>query len=384
MSGLVIIGTGHAGLTLAREWRKRDPDTALTLVTADDGAAYYKPNLSKALASGKTADELITAAPDKVAADYAAELITGVQVTALDPAAKQITLNDGRHQAYAQLVFANGASCRHIPVQGDAADTVLHVNNRLDYQRFRQQLPDGGHVVIIGAGLIGCEYANDLVAQGYDATLVDPLAWPLGMLLPETVARSLEQALTNAGAQFRLGQTVSRVDHAGAQYQVTLDDGATISADLVLSAVGLVPNTAVAKEAGLATGRGIKVNPRMETSAADVYALGDVAEVGGHVLPYVLPITNCARALAATLAGEPTAVQWPAMPVMVKTPVLPTVVCPPPARAAGEWQMEGGAPDWVARFVGGDGTLLGFALTGAATRERGRLAGETRPPQFAD
>ncbi|MGB1556746.1 MAG: NAD(P)/FAD-dependent oxidoreductase [Oceanococcaceae bacterium] len=383
MSGLVIVGTGHAGLTLAREWRKRDPETPLTLVTADDGAAYYKPNLSKSLSGGKTADDLITADAAKLQADYSATVRAGVRLISIDRAAQTIRLSDGSELAYGQLVLANGASCRVLPIAGDAAEQILHVNDRLDYARFRQALPAGGKVVLLGAGLIGCEYANDLLASGHQVELVDPLAWPLGTLLPEPVGQDLQAALAAAGAQWHLGRTVASVDTADKGYAVRLSDGQTLEADLVLSAVGLVPNTAVAQEAGLDCGRGIRVDAQMRTADPKIFALGDVAEVCGHVLPYILPITNSARALAATLAAEPTAVQWPAMPVIIKTPVLPTIVCPPPVGAEGSWAISGDAAGRVARFEGAQGQLLGFALTGTAVKERGALASQTQAPVLA-
>lgn len=382
MSGLVIIGSGHAGLTLAREWRKLDADSPLTIVTADDGAAYYKPNLSKALATGKSADALIMSPPEKVAADMNADYRTQCRVSAVDTAAKTITLDGGESIGYDKLVFANGASCRALPLGGDAATDVLHVNDRLDYAEFRRKLPQDGRVLIIGAGLIGCEYANDLISQGYSVSLVDPLGWPLGALLPEAVSRSLQAALAEAGTDFHLQRTVAEVNRAESGYAITLDDGSVIAADLVLSAVGLVPNTALAQHAGVTCDKGIQVDVCMRTNDPAVFALGDVAEVCGHLMPYILPITNCARALAKTLTGDATPVNWPAMPVMVKTPLLPTLVCPPPRGANGDWALEGEAPNWQARFVGQDGTVLGFALTGTAVKERGKFAAETAPPKL--
>jgi rubredoxin-NAD+ reductase len=160
---------------------------------------------------------------------------------------------------------------------------------------------------------------------------------------------------------------------------VALDNGQEIIADVVLSAVGLKPRTELARKAGLKINRGIAVDRMLATSAPDVYALGDCAEVEGLVLPFVMPIMHAARALAATLAGKPTAVAYPAMPVLVKTPACPTIISPPASGAAGQWQIEQTSDSVKSLFVDASGKLLGFALNGAATAERAKLAPQLPP-----
>ena len=117
----------------------------------------------------------------------------------------------------------------------------------------------------------------------------------------------------------------------------------------------------------------------LAASAPHVYAVGDNAQVAGHNLPYVLPLMQQARALGATLAGKPTAVNYPAMPVVVKTPAWPTVVCPPPVDAAGAWSVTQDEAQCSAQFLAGDGAVLGFALQGAATTQRQALAARVAP-----
>jgi rubredoxin-NAD+ reductase len=147
----------------------------------------------------------------------------------------------------------------------------------------------------------------------------------------------------------------------------------------VLSAVGLRPRIALAQAAGLATNRGIVVGRHLATSDADIFALGDCAEVAGLVLPFVMPIMHSARALAATLAGKPTPVAYPAMPVLVKTPACPTIVSPPPAGADGEWIVTADADGVKSLFQDASGKMLGFALNGKATAERAALAPQLPP-----
>ena len=218
-----------------------------------------------------------------------------------------------------------------------------------------------------------------MAASGHAVALVDPAPQALGRLLPAAGARQLEQALSELGVQWRFGSTAERVDRAGQGYRVTLADGSRLDAGLVLSAIGLRPRTALAAAAGLATGRGIEVDRWLRSSDDQVFALGDCAQVEGLVLPFVMPLMQGARALAATLTGSPTAVRLPAMPVVVKTPACPVVVAPPPPGAEGEWRVEESADGVLARFERPDGSLAGFALTGAAVAQKQRLTRELPP-----
>jgi rubredoxin-NAD+ reductase len=162
----------------------------------------------------------------------------------------------------------------------------------------------------------------------------------------------------------------------GSGVEVSLNNGEVLEADLVISAVGVRPRTGLAKAAGIACNRGILANRLLETSARGVYAMGDCAEVEGNVLVFVAPLMAAARALGKTLAGEPTAVTYPAMPVTIKTPACPVVVSPPPPGAEGQWQFEEDGNNVVAEFRDADGALLGFALTGEGIKEKMRLQKE--------
>ena len=236
-------------------------------------------------------------------------------------------------------------------------------------------------VLIIGGGLIGCEFANDLSNGGFDLDVVDPLGWCLPTLLPEPAGRAVQGALEACGVRFHFGSLVSKVNLAagGKGIVATLGDGRQIAADMALSAIGVRPRVELARSAGIGVNRGVLANRLLETSAADVYVLGDCAEVDGQVLYYVAPLMACARALGKTLSGTPTEVSYPAMPVTIKTPACPVVVAPPPAGAAGSWSFSGTAPDVVAEFRDAGGKLLGFALTGEGARQKLELQKELPP-----
>ncbi len=376
MAPIVILGSGLAGYTVAREFRKLDAATPLVIVTRDDGAVYSKPMLSNALAGKKTAATLVMKAADKMAVELNATIKPQAEVQGIDTAARTVQLAGGETLAYRDLVLALGADPIRLPLQGDAADSVLSVNDLDDYARFADRLEGVKTVAILGGGLIGCEFANDLLAREITPTVIDLADRALPRLLPPEASARLQARLEAAGAQFRFGVSVQTVQRAAQGLSVTLSDGSTLAADLVLSAIGLRPRTALAGAAGIAVNRGIVTNRLLATSAPNVHALGDCAEVAGHTLPYVMPIMQQARALAATLAGTPTPVLYPAMPVLVKTPACPTVVCPPPLDASGAWSVTLTDDACDARFLSGDGQLLGFALLGTATTQRQALVAQ--------
>lgn len=374
MNTLVIIGTGLAGYTLAKEFRKLDAARPLLLITADDGRNYSKPMLSTGFAKQKTADELAMNTPEEMAAQLNATVRTGAPVEQIDAAARTVRLASGETIGYGDLVLAWGADVFRVPIEGDAAAEVLSINDLADYGVFRAKAQGRQRVLVIGAGLIGSEFANDLASGGFAVDVVDPAGRCLPALLPPEASAAVARGLEGLGVRFHFGVAVKAVDRAGEGYRCTLTDGSTLDTDVVISAVGLRPRVALAKAAGLAVNRGIVVDAQLRASVPHVHALGDCAEVNGYVLPYVLPLMAAARALAKTLAGTPTAVSYGVMPVTVKTPACPVVVCPPPLGAQGAWQVEGSGQDIKALYKGADGTPLGFALTGAATGEKQALA----------
>lgn len=375
---IVIVGTGLSGYSLVRELRKLDKETPVIMVTADDGVSYSKPMLSTGFTKDKDADGLAQANPEAMAEQLGVEIRPWSTVTGIDTDAHELKLGDQRIR-YAKLVLAWGADVIRLSLDGNAQDRVHSINDLMDYRAFRKALAGGKRVAIMGAGLIGCEFANDLRNGGYEVDVIAPDSSLMPSLLPEAAAGAVQAELEKLGVRFHLGSVVERVEHQGSGVELTLGNGESLQADLVVSAVGLRPRTELARAAGINAGRGIQVNRALETSAPDVYALGDCAEVDGRVLLYVLPLMACARALAKTLAGERTEVSYGTMPVMVKTPCCPTAVCPPPMDAEGEWQVEQEGTDVKALFRSPDGDTLGFAVTGRFALEKQTLAKEVPP-----
>lgn len=372
---VVIVGTGLAGYTVARELRKLDNTMPIVMISRDDGCFYSKPMLSNALAMKKAPEALATFDAATMAAQLGAEIRVHQRVERIVPAERTIVV-DGRPLRYGQLVIATGAHVRRLRIDGDAAADLYSINDLADYTRFRQALARCRSVAILGAGLIGCEFANDLSSAGYAVSLIDPAQTPLARLLPEAAGTVFANALSESGIRCYLGRGVAMARRQQDGYRLMLTDGEQIDADLIVSAVGLVPRTALAACAGLEIDQGIRTDAWCRTSAPDIYALGDCAALDGKVQPYVLPIMHAARALARTLSGEPTPVAFPLMPVTVKTPATPAIVVTPDT--PGEWRIEvpPGESRHAARAICHDaesGAPIGFALVGSATEGKATL-----------
>lgn len=380
---VLIIGAGLAGWQTAREFRKLDTTTPITLVTANAGDFYAKPTLSNAFGQKRGPAQLVTTPAATIAQTLNVTLLPHTQVTAIDTATQTLHTSAGP-LPYRDLVLATGAQPIRVPLQGDAADGVLSVNSLDDFTVFHQRLTALGEgapyirVAIMGAGLIGCEFANDLAGAGYQVTVIDPSDRPLAALLPPTASTQLQAALSELAVQWQLGATVQSVNTGTDGLSLGLSNGQTLSADIVLSAVGLRADTALAQASGIAVERGILVDKQLRTSAAHVWALGDAAQYAsaaspgaptGRTLPYVMPIMAAAKALAANLHGTDTTLAFQAMPVAIKTPALPIVAHPPAPGQLGQWVEQVLGEWWFASAEAAD-THHGFVLTGSHTSKR--------------
>lgn len=369
---LVIVGTGLAGYNLAREFRKLDSQTPLVLITADDGRSYSKPMLSTGFSKNKDADGLSMAEPGQMAEQLHAEIHTHTRITSIEPELNRLWMGDVC-LTYRDLVLALGAEVIRLPIAGEATDRVFSVNDLEDYARFREALEGKQKVLLLGAGLIGCEFANDLMLGGYQVELVAPSDQVMPGLIHPAAAAAVQGALEKMGARFHLGRVLASLKKDGAGLEAELSDGSRIACDLVLSAVGLRPRIELAAHAGLSVNRGIVVDRLLKTSHNNIYALGDCAEVDGINLLYVMPLMACVRALAQTLSGNNTEVKYGPMPVTVKTPACPLVVAMPAANAEGNWRVEGQDADIKAVFHGLDEAVLGYVLTGTCVLEKAAL-----------
>ncbi len=362
---IVVVGSGLAGFGVLRELRKLSPEAKLTLVTLEDGHFYSKPALSTALAKGKTAETLVTSDAAKMIAQLKLDARIGRKAESIDRAGKALCTTGGPIP-YDALVLATGALPFRPALEGDAAHRAIAVNQLDHYAKFREDLPEGARVLIMGSGLVGTEFANDLVTSGYKPVVIDMLDQPLGQLVPPVVGARVRAALAAKGVEWHLGRKIKAIAYKGDApgYVATLDDGTSITADIVLSAVGLRPNIALAREAGLDVGLGIKVNACGQTSDPFIYAIGDCAEYPHGLSAYVTPIMAAARGIAPSALGTPTEMRFPPLSVQVKTTLFPINLLPPSRDAMGVWQtVEDDEAGCKHLFVDDAGVVRGYVLT---------------------
>lgn len=376
---IVIIGAGIAGWSAATEIRARDSETPIIMVSGGAADYYPKPMLSMAYSQQREPDDIVEISGPAKAAELNVILREHTKVIAINRKRKRLLTTRGSIY-YNKLILAMGARQAELHCHGDGLGEVLRVNDLESYRQLRERLQQPARrVAIIGAGLIGCELAEDLTSGGHEVTLIERGSLPLLQLLPKTLAESLRQQLTERGIHCLVQREVNAIHHYEHGLLISLQDESVVQADVVISAIGLLPNTRLAAAAGLACKSGIQVDPEdMRSNDPHIYALGDCAQVGQHCYAYIEPIHRQARTLAASLSGEIQPFE-PLQPLIrVKTPSLPLVVCPPAAPRNGRWQLikADAKGHYLAYLVAG--RLVGFALSGNFCQQGQKLYAEVK------
>ncbi|GIU19826.1 MULTISPECIES: NADH:flavorubredoxin reductase NorW [unclassified Shewanella] len=366
---IVIIGSGFAAYQLIKAIRRSDQRVKIQVFTADNGDDYNKPDLSHVVSKQQLASDLVRASGLEMAEQLNFELFANTFVDSIAPEQQQIMVA-GKAYSYAKLVMATGGRAFVPPMSGNAVDRIVTLNSLQEYQAAEQELALAKRVLVIGGGLIGSELSMDLATAGKQVITVDPCEQLMANLLPEYIATELSKLMQQLGVHLALNTKVTRIDLSNDSsnnsgcLQVTLANGESFIVDTVISAAGLQANSLLAKQAGLMVNRGIVVDNQLQTSAMDVYALGDCAEIGGKVLAYLQPALVCANALAKTLLGHETAVVLPAMLVKVKTPHYPIQLAGQAVHQVNRWQLDIDSQGSCVQAFDTDERLQGFVVAG--------------------
>ncbi|MBT2586059.1 FAD-dependent oxidoreductase [Arthrobacter sp. ISL-95] len=276
---MVILGGGLAGATAAKTLRAEGYGGAVTLVGAENRTPYLRPPLSKELLLGKADADSALVVPEDWYGDNNVELVLGGPASRIDPVAHVVTLASGRDLHYSKLLLTTGARPRTIPLEGADLDGVMTFRTLDDSLKLQSLLKGGGRkVVMIGPGWIGMELAAAARAYGNDVTLLGLEDVPLGAAIGPELGRYFQKVHEEQGVGFRLRASAAGIDgQDGRATAVRTTTGETLPADVVVIAVGVIPDTALAEAAGLAIRNGIPVDAGLRSSAPDVLAAGDVA-----------------------------------------------------------------------------------------------------------
>ena len=317
--GIVIVGAGQGGFQAAASLRDAGYAGKLTLVGDEPGLPYQRPPLSKAYLKGDAGPTQLELRPAAFFADHHIDLLHA-RVDSIDRAGHLLALRGGGMLGYEHLILATGARNRPLPVLGADLDGVFYLRTLDDAQALKARLAEASHVVVIGAGFIGLEFAAVARALGHEVTVIEAAARPLGRAVSPDMSAFFAAEHAAMGTKLLLGAGVIGLrGEAGHVTGVETTDGTIHPADFVLVGIGVVPNVELAAEAGLAVANGIVVDELLATEDAAISALGDaVAYPSLHAgcvarLESVQNAVDQARVLAARLTGKPVpyqAVPW--------------------------------------------------------------------------
>jgi 3-phenylpropionate/trans-cinnamate dioxygenase ferredoxin reductase component len=271
----LIIGGGLAGDAATRGIRELDPEGPIGVIGQEPDPPYMRPNLSKGLWKGRPVEKIWRNTGER------AELHLDRKVTKLDPRNKSVQDNQGDEYSYEKLLIATGGSPVHLPF---GEENILYFRDFRDYQRLRGQADEQNHFLVIGGGFIGSEMAAALTMVGSKVTMVFLEEAISGLVFPEDLAHYLNGYYREKGVEVIPNDSVARVHKEGERVSVRTEGGRSFEVDGVVAGIGIRPNVELAKEAGIKVDNGIIVNERLETSAADIYAAGDVANFYHYAL----------------------------------------------------------------------------------------------------
>lgn len=301
---LIVIGNGMAAARLVDELARRALGRYAVAVIGEEPRLAYNRVLLSALLADEVGFDDIELRPARWWRDRGVTLRYGVRATAVDAAARNVTLAGGTRLSFSKLVFATGSQPIKPDIPGMDLPGVLTFRDVDDVNAIAAAKAAGTRVVVIGGGLLGLEAAYGLAKAGAHVTLLHLMDRLMERQLDHRAALMLQRAVEARGIAVRLQAQTTRIAGNGKVEGVELRDGTTIAADAVVVAVGIRANAALARTAGLEVGRGIVVDDHLETNAAGVHAIGECAEHRGCCYGLVEPAYEQAQLLARRLAGE--------------------------------------------------------------------------------
>lgn len=303
-TGVIVVGAGLAGWSAIEALRALDAEVPITLVTSCAGDLYHKPELSVAVSRGLTRTALVREKASDAAKRLGVRLCCETFVVGITAAQHQLRTTRGT-LSYTKLILAQGAR----PALPDElpANLCWRINDLNSWAALQTQLQEKSqHIAIVGAGMVGCELAEDFSSAGHKVTLLDRQERPLARLLPEQATQRLRQSQEQLGINYLGSIHVTKVKALSNNKKlIETVCGQAIEVDHIVSATGLVTDERLARNSGLTFENGIKVDGKtLQTSKADIYALGDCISIDGQPCRFIEPISRQAKALANALLGK--------------------------------------------------------------------------------
>lgn len=272
-----IVGAGLAAASAVEGIREVDPQGSILMLGMETALPYDRPPLSKQLwKQGESVDQIYR----HDAAFYEKSGVTlrlGVQVTKLDAADHAVEDGQGHRYRCGRLLLATGGTPRRLNIPGGDLPGISYYRTLGDYEQLRSRARAGMSALVIGGGFIGSEMAAALSLNQLKVTMVFPDAWLVSRVFPEPLGRYLTDQYRARGVNVLTQETVTAIEAQGKGYLARTQSGQAIQADLIVAGIGITPNISLAQSAGLATGNGVVVNERLQTSRPDIYAAGDIA-----------------------------------------------------------------------------------------------------------
>jgi 3-phenylpropionate/trans-cinnamate dioxygenase ferredoxin reductase component len=307
----VIVGASVAGAKAAEELRERGFDGRVVLIGSEQERPYERPPLTKDYLRGESEREKAYVHERGFYEQRDIELLTGATVTTIDAGGSRVMLDDGRVLDFDQLLLTTGAEPRQIPIPGADLGGIHYMRTLADCDALRERLDTGGHVVVVGAGWIGSEFAASARQRGLEVTVIDPLKLPNERIFGEEIGAFYRDVHAQHGIELLLGEGVDAFEGDGAVARVRTSGGRTLDCDFAVVGIGVAPRVQLARDAGLELDNGILVDERLQSSAPNVFAAGDVANAWHPFYERRIRVEHWANALhqgpaaARAMLGEP-------------------------------------------------------------------------------
>jgi 3-phenylpropionate/trans-cinnamate dioxygenase ferredoxin reductase component len=307
----IIVGASLAGAKAAEELRTQGFDGRVLLIGSEPERPYERPPLTKDYLRGDSPREKAYVHEEDFYAQRQIELFTSATVTAIDHAASTVTLDDRRELGFDRLLLTIGAEPRRIPIPGADLDGVYYLRTLADCDTLRERLDAGGRVVVVGAGWIGSEFAASARQRGLEVTVIDPLELPNGRIFGPEIGGFYRDVHAQHGVELLLGEGVQSFEGNGTVARVRTTSGRTVDCEFAVVGIGVTPRAELARDAGLEVDNGILVDEKLQTSAPNVFAAGDVANAWNPFYEQRIRVEHWSNALnqgpaaARAMLGEP-------------------------------------------------------------------------------